>query len=1160
MAAVAFGALAAGGATAAGYASYAALAYTIASTVATAYLRTPNKTYGPRLTDLTVTTSAYGTPIPKVYGTIRVNGNMFWSTNIQERSHKKKVGGKGGIIGKKDTNTTYSYSQSFGLLVASNAIDDVRKMMFDGDLVYDKSKSNEKATTSLIYSAFRVYKSGKDQKPDPTMQAHDGVNKTPAYKKYSYVFFENLNLDAWGGRLPNITMEVVGEADTVDDISADTWTLKTDGPYGTNARQIEVFDNENQKMYSKGQVGDDVSVVIVDLIDNTAKEKIMVDGYSRINVASDTIFTTGDYIVGNSQGHKLINAYDTDFNIKKTMNPHQFRGYVPEYTYRYRGDNSYALRMSLTNYLIFNFTESLIGNSYLNISVIASFIFDEGNAQYYIPFPIDTSTNQEYQPSQFVDLWGAGGTENKVLMDDENIYIRCQKGNNLEIYSIPFATNFNRIELIATISNFVINTNTKNVFYYDEISENMIMTGEDPTSKSSGNTLNDKIIVTYNLRSEEVRRVNIETKYIKPYAGTSAKSRANPFYLISNSQIGVVYQLTNTIIHNFQISLNDFDSFSYYKSEGNNPQNGTIGVNPTYFNTQMQYIYSEAFSRQYYRIIIDRVIKKGLEVNKIIKTMCLDAGIPEDKIDTTNIDDIVVRGYADTSGGAFINTLMQLQDIYDIEIIKSNYKNVFKKTKGDIVRVIDMSELGAQQYSSSTSYKDAFVTENAEEKELPSSVEATYFDYDNNYVQTTQKDTDPTALVVNAVNNEYPVVLTANEAKALVQRQLDTARVTRYKYSFSLSYNHYDLEAGDIIQVVDKDRIYTMKILTAVSDIGIIKISAQSYDNVVYDQSVAKGDAGQGIKNDTIIKQYSESVLEYMDIPLLDNNDFIGAYVGTKIRNKDEKWVGSVLQMSQDGINYLTKNDFDDEIVDGYSISVLNDFNEGNVFDYYNFVDVYTTFELESKTENEVLNGENTCKIGDEILQFSNVELVSTNVYRLSGLLRKRFQTDGNTHTLNEKFILLETSTIERLFLNNTNINNNLFLRNVSYKTDESRATVSNYIFLSKNQIPMRIQGADSNRDGLNNWNFFLYEIYRGQNYLQPYSVAKDLDNNNYSIDILRADNTVVRTINVTNSNKFSYTSEQQVIDFGSVRTTIKANIYKLNVNVGRGKVYNLVA
>lgn len=50
---------------------------------------TPRRT-GPRLTELAVQTSSYGTPIPRLFGTMRVAGSVIWATDlIETRSDKR---------------------------------------------------------------------------------------------------------------------------------------------------------------------------------------------------------------------------------------------------------------------------------------------------------------------------------------------------------------------------------------------------------------------------------------------------------------------------------------------------------------------------------------------------------------------------------------------------------------------------------------------------------------------------------------------------------------------------------------------------------------------------------------------------------------------------------------------------------------------------------------------------------------------------------------------------------------------------------------------------------------------------------------------------------------------------------------------------------------
>ena len=48
---------------------------------------------GPRLSDLKVTTSSYGTPIGRHFGTIRAAGTVIWATDMVE--HSQTQGGKG---------------------------------------------------------------------------------------------------------------------------------------------------------------------------------------------------------------------------------------------------------------------------------------------------------------------------------------------------------------------------------------------------------------------------------------------------------------------------------------------------------------------------------------------------------------------------------------------------------------------------------------------------------------------------------------------------------------------------------------------------------------------------------------------------------------------------------------------------------------------------------------------------------------------------------------------------------------------------------------------------------------------------------------------------------------------------------------------------------
>lgn len=168
-----------------------------------------SKTEGPRLTDLQVQTASEGTPIPVVYGGMRVAGQMFWTSGLLETKVKKKVGGKG--MGGSSSHTTYTYRASFAIGLCEGEVHSVRKIWADSKLIYDAS-STDGATLYLSHkklATLAIYSGSETQTPDPTIQAYEGAANTPAYRGTAYIVFTDLQLADFANRIPNITAEVI---------------------------------------------------------------------------------------------------------------------------------------------------------------------------------------------------------------------------------------------------------------------------------------------------------------------------------------------------------------------------------------------------------------------------------------------------------------------------------------------------------------------------------------------------------------------------------------------------------------------------------------------------------------------------------------------------------------------------------------------------------------------------------------------------------------------------------------------------------------------------------------------------------------------------------------------------------------------------------------
>ena len=169
---------------------------------------------GPRLSSLSVQSSAYGEPITIVYGSVRTAGNIIWSAGIEEHKHEEDVGGgggKGGGGGGGGTRTTYTYTCSFAVGVCEGVIVGINRIWMDGKLFQDNNSDSDfvsQFNSVGKVSSLSVYTGTEDQEPDPVIESHEGEGNVPGYRGLAYVVFEDLELADYGNRIPNIEFEV----------------------------------------------------------------------------------------------------------------------------------------------------------------------------------------------------------------------------------------------------------------------------------------------------------------------------------------------------------------------------------------------------------------------------------------------------------------------------------------------------------------------------------------------------------------------------------------------------------------------------------------------------------------------------------------------------------------------------------------------------------------------------------------------------------------------------------------------------------------------------------------------------------------------------------------------------------------------------------------
>ena len=116
--------------------------------------REPDISHGRRLADIPVLQSRKGAPVPRLYGRMRLGGQLLWAETAKEHVHTEESGG-----GKSSTPSAvhheYSYSLSFAVALCEGPVSGIGRIWVDG------------VPADLSAFSHRLYKGTHDQMPAP---------------------------------------------------------------------------------------------------------------------------------------------------------------------------------------------------------------------------------------------------------------------------------------------------------------------------------------------------------------------------------------------------------------------------------------------------------------------------------------------------------------------------------------------------------------------------------------------------------------------------------------------------------------------------------------------------------------------------------------------------------------------------------------------------------------------------------------------------------------------------------------------------------------------------------------------------------------------------------------------------------------------------------
>lgn len=527
-------------------------------------------------------------------------------------------------------------------------------------------------------------------------------------------------------------------------------------------------------------------------------------------------------------------------------------------------------------------------------------------------------------------------------------------------------------------------------------------------------------------------------------------------------------------------------------------------------------------------------------------------------IDVSALTD-TVNGYRIANPGAIRGSLETLQGAFPFDVIQSGYKiKAIRRGSSSSVATIDSSELGT-----SGDNKSEILTQTREmDTQIPSVVRVQHIDPDREYGIGEQYAERLNTTSINESVIDMSIVLTSTDAAKISEVLLYLYWLERKDFSFSLPPTYRHLEPGDVITINTDDASYPVRLTKiAYQTDGAIDCTAKPYRPIY--SSAASGAYGDSAS--AVIPTKGQTALALVDtgclLESMDTPAFLVAACGYS-----DGWPGaSVYRSSDGGATYSPSNAFILPSTIGYATNALTGTADYRMIDKASSLSMrfYGSGEISSVTEAQMLNGSNHFAYGIdgrwEIIAAQNATLQGDGGYILTDLLRGRFGTEWamGSHAALDMLVLLNKNTLQigSASLNTIGIDGRYKPVTIGKTLDSAAEKSFTYRGVNLECLaPVYLNG--SRHPSTNDWTLTWVRRTRvGGEWRDYVDATLGESSESYEVEIYSsaAYTTLKRTISGIASATTSYTSANQVTDFGSNQSTLYVKIYQLSANVGRG-------
>lgn len=518
-----------------------------------------------------------------------------------------------------------------------------------------------------------------------------------------------------------------------------------------------------------------------------------------------------------------------------------------------------------------------------------------------------------------------------------------------------------------------------------------------------------------------------------------------------------------------------------------------------------------------------------------------------------------VRGFRISSVSSIRSAIEPLQGAWPFDVVQSGYKIKFKPRGSASVATIEASELDARGVGDATGVS---ITNSIEmDSVLPRRVSLSFLDVDREYDEGQQYAERLNTESVNITAINLAIVLNSTEGAKIAETLLYLYWLERYDLRFSLPPPRGALEPGDVIVVNADEAAYALR-LTAITYAanGILECTAK-YDSAAIYTAAALGVAGESTGN--ALTPAGGSVFVFLDVPLLDEAfDLPGFPVG--MAGYTPGWPGGVLYGSDDaGQTWSDIQGFAPPgAMIGRAINTIGAVSRA-------LIDKASVLQVRfygdgpsSVSELAMLGGANFFAYGSdgrwEIVAAQTCTLQGDGTYLLTDLLRARQGTEFamSQHAVGD-FVVALDDQLAFVSSNLSSIGAPKHYRDVTLGRPLESAVAEPHTYAGVNLKCLEPVFLNGNRHPTTNvWTLTWIRRTRIGGAWRDYVDASLGETSEaYEVDIFGDGSfaTLKRTLSGLSSAAATYSSAQQVTDFGSNQATIYVKVYQLSSTTGRG-------